>query len=361
MGELSLLGAMGCGTWLVKTLLAELEEGELAGEYDVVVLQATDTSLPFYEKMGFTRVGAVARYARPGATNGPEAVKARKEQAAAAAAASSSSSSSSSFASPTPSAAAAATSSSGYDGSGAGGLPSPLNDPIASRIVGYRHWTFSDEPLRSDVEVSKMMVRRVNHAKPRGAAATALAAKAKAAADKAAKEAMSKSKSRIAKAKKKKQKMGVEDDEESDGLTPAARNAAKNARKAILNKPPTIKALAKATAARAQSVPLLEGQIESLESKLVAVPPPIVPMAPPSGKGGGGSSGGNRRGSGGGGGGGGNCGSSSEGAAAGTLASPSGMDGNLDPNGNDANGAFPLPFPCPSASCNRTFATYSSM
>ena len=39
VGELSLLGAMGCGTWLVKTLLAELEEGELAGEYDVVVLQ----------------------------------------------------------------------------------------------------------------------------------------------------------------------------------------------------------------------------------------------------------------------------------------------------------------------------------
>ena len=48
-------------------------------------------------------------------------------------------------------------------------------------------------------------------------------------------------------------------------------------------------------------------------------------------------------------------------SAAGALASPSGMDGNLDPNGNDANGPCPLPFPCPSASCNRTFATYSSM
>ena len=64
----------------MKTLLAELEDGELAGEYDMVVLQATDTSLPFYEKLGFRRVGALARYARPGATNGPEAIKARKEK-----------------------------------------------------------------------------------------------------------------------------------------------------------------------------------------------------------------------------------------------------------------------------------------
>ena len=39
-------------------------------------------------------------------------------------------------------------------------------------------------------------------------------------------------------------------------------------------------ALAKATAARAQSVPLLEGQIESLESKLVAVPPPGRDLGP---------------------------------------------------------------------------------
>lgn len=123
-------------------------------------------------------------------------------------------------------------------------------------------------------------------------------------------------------------------------------------------------------------------QLESLLSKLVSSVPPIVPTSAPRGHS-------NKHGKRGGAGGGKGRGTSlflspgahdgrssfarssnmspfcpsreNVGSAAGALASPSGMDGNLDPNGNDANGPCPLPFPCPSASCNRTFATYSSM
>ena len=120
-------------------------------------------------------------------------------------------------------------------------------------------------------------------------------------------------------------------------------------------------------------------QLESLRSKLVSSTPPIVPTSAPRGHS---NKPSKRNGTGGAKGRGtslflspgANDGSSSLArsnmssfyrenvcSAAGALASPSGMDGNLDPNGNDANGPFPLPFPCPSASCNRTFATYSSM
>ena len=35
---------------------------ERSSQYDFVVLQATNNSIPFYESMGFVRVGAVARY-----------------------------------------------------------------------------------------------------------------------------------------------------------------------------------------------------------------------------------------------------------------------------------------------------------
>ena len=164
-------------------------------------------------------------------------------------------------------------------------MPSPLNDPIASRIVGYRHWTFSDEPLRSDVEVSKMMVRRIHHAKPRGDAATALLAKAKAAAEKATEEALAK----IARNAKKEGKRGKKkkkvappppvplgDGEELDPealLPPVAKAAAAAARAAVLDKPPSIKAVAKARAARAKSVPNLEGQVSQnfRQSELQAV------------------------------------------------------------------------------------------
>ena len=57
IAELSLLGALGCGRWLVELILDELEADE--SPYNYVVVQATDGSIPFYERMGFVRVGAV--------------------------------------------------------------------------------------------------------------------------------------------------------------------------------------------------------------------------------------------------------------------------------------------------------------
>jgi len=59
LAEISLLGALGCGTWLMKLVLEELEK---EGEYEFVVVQATENSVPFYENFGFIRVGAVAKY-----------------------------------------------------------------------------------------------------------------------------------------------------------------------------------------------------------------------------------------------------------------------------------------------------------
>ena len=57
VAELSLLGALGCGRWLVELILAELEAED--SQYKYIVTQATDGSIPFYERMGFVRVGAV--------------------------------------------------------------------------------------------------------------------------------------------------------------------------------------------------------------------------------------------------------------------------------------------------------------
>ena len=57
IAELSLLGALGCGRWLVELILDELEADD--SPYRYVVVQATDGSIPFYERMGFVRVGAV--------------------------------------------------------------------------------------------------------------------------------------------------------------------------------------------------------------------------------------------------------------------------------------------------------------
>ena len=60
VAEVSLLGGLGCGGWLLSMVLDELEQPE--SPYEFVVLQATENSVPFYEKHGFVRVGAVARY-----------------------------------------------------------------------------------------------------------------------------------------------------------------------------------------------------------------------------------------------------------------------------------------------------------
>eukprot|EP00467_Chlorarachnion_reptans_P009093 CAMPEP_0114501938 /NCGR_PEP_ID=MMETSP0109-20121206/8774_1 /TAXON_ID=29199 /ORGANISM="Chlorarachnion reptans, Strain CCCM449" /LENGTH=476 /DNA_ID=CAMNT_0001679719 /DNA_START=52 /DNA_END=1483 /DNA_ORIENTATION=+ len=58
VAEISLLGALGCGGWLVQLILQEMEA---SAEYEWVVLQALENSIGFYERMGFTRVGAIAK------------------------------------------------------------------------------------------------------------------------------------------------------------------------------------------------------------------------------------------------------------------------------------------------------------
>ena len=57
--EISLLGGLGCGSALVSRTLSELRQSE---KYEFVVLQSTKIAIPFYEKHGFVRVGAVTRF-----------------------------------------------------------------------------------------------------------------------------------------------------------------------------------------------------------------------------------------------------------------------------------------------------------
>lgn len=58
IAELSLLGGLKCGRFLLQLALEEIEGDD---DYDFLVLQATDTSRSFYEGLGFVRVGAVAK------------------------------------------------------------------------------------------------------------------------------------------------------------------------------------------------------------------------------------------------------------------------------------------------------------
>jgi len=60
IAEISIVGGLGCGELLVRMAL---DEARRKG-YDYVVLQATESSRGFYEKLGFCRVGAIARYLR---------------------------------------------------------------------------------------------------------------------------------------------------------------------------------------------------------------------------------------------------------------------------------------------------------
>ena len=61
LAEISLLGALGCGQALINLVLEDLEmlKASATRNYDYCILQATDNSIPFYEKQGFVRVGAV--------------------------------------------------------------------------------------------------------------------------------------------------------------------------------------------------------------------------------------------------------------------------------------------------------------
>ena len=76
IAEISLLGGLGCGEYLLRMALDDIIAKE---HYKYVVLQATNSSIPFYERFGFIRVGAVSRYGGDKITNrvirNPEAVK----------------------------------------------------------------------------------------------------------------------------------------------------------------------------------------------------------------------------------------------------------------------------------------------
>ena len=61
IAEISLLGALGCGRSLVQLAIERLERTPPSAKrnYQYVVLQATTNSVPFYESLGFVRVGCV--------------------------------------------------------------------------------------------------------------------------------------------------------------------------------------------------------------------------------------------------------------------------------------------------------------
>lgn len=61
LAEISLLGGLGCGKALLGLVIEQLETMKPTANqnYDYVVLQATENSIPFYESMGFIRVGAL--------------------------------------------------------------------------------------------------------------------------------------------------------------------------------------------------------------------------------------------------------------------------------------------------------------
>eukprot|EP00471_Norrisiella_sphaerica_P001550 CAMPEP_0184482320 /NCGR_PEP_ID=MMETSP0113_2-20130426/3876_1 /TAXON_ID=91329 /ORGANISM="Norrisiella sphaerica, Strain BC52" /LENGTH=882 /DNA_ID=CAMNT_0026861977 /DNA_START=262 /DNA_END=2910 /DNA_ORIENTATION=- len=118
VAEISLLGALGCGGWLVGLVLEEMQRNN---EYDWVVLQALDNSIGFYEKMGFTRVGAIAKYFQEKEDEDVGNKSKRK-----------------------------------------------LNKDTLSttknqggRTVGYRHWTWDDESINALPKPSYMMAKRI--------------------------------------------------------------------------------------------------------------------------------------------------------------------------------------------------------
>ena len=60
VAEISLLAGLGCGSWLLQLIIDQLEAPD--SKYQWLVLQASENAVSFYEKFGFVRVGAVARY-----------------------------------------------------------------------------------------------------------------------------------------------------------------------------------------------------------------------------------------------------------------------------------------------------------
>ena len=73
VAELALLGGLGCGRWLVQLVIDGLEDE--SSPYRYLVTQATDNSVPFYERMGFVRVGAVTTTRDDAADDDDEPIK----------------------------------------------------------------------------------------------------------------------------------------------------------------------------------------------------------------------------------------------------------------------------------------------
>lgn len=59
VAEIGLVGGLGCGEYLLRLAIADICEQNC---YKCIVLQATESSMSFYEKFGFVRVGAVCKY-----------------------------------------------------------------------------------------------------------------------------------------------------------------------------------------------------------------------------------------------------------------------------------------------------------
>merc|ERR1711990_504291 len=62
VGEIAVVEGLGCREFLLQLML---EEMKATNNYDYVVVQATRSTAPIYQRFGFVRVGAIARYGPP--------------------------------------------------------------------------------------------------------------------------------------------------------------------------------------------------------------------------------------------------------------------------------------------------------
>lgn len=123
VAEISLLGGLGCGELLLRKAIEDIRKSE-NNNYKYVVMQATEGSRRFYEKMGFVRVGAVCRYRWAGYSTKKACV------------------------------AATATATTGNNHSLNKKLDAKDIDPKStidppSTFYGYRHWTYTNESCKS--------------------------------------------------------------------------------------------------------------------------------------------------------------------------------------------------------------------
>lgn len=115
VAEISLLGGLGCGELLLRKAIEDIRKSK-NNNYKYVVMQATEGSRKFYEKMGFVRVGAVCRYRWAGYSTKKTGV------------------------------ATAATT--GKNPGLNDADPKSTIDP-PSTFYGYRHWTYTNESCKS--------------------------------------------------------------------------------------------------------------------------------------------------------------------------------------------------------------------